>query len=132
MSRVQVNNEDGIQRDQDRELFIFQICMWYMFIRQFFQWESEFLGYKGDKGHIKVPGEQWEQDRELFIFFKYECDTCNYVNHTIMNVYIHKIGQISILLMFTRYPEILIMSGFDPLISGLRLHLLHQNANMSS
>ena len=26
-----------------------------------FKFESDFKGYKGDKGHIEGPGEQWER-----------------------------------------------------------------------
>ena len=46
-----------------------------------FQWESEILGYKCDKSHVKGPGEQWEwQPQEpgqgVVHFFKYAFDTC--------------------------------------------------------
>ena len=108
----------------------FQICIWYMFICQFFkenpnsrlqvwqrscrgsrrttrtatpgtragsssffsnihmihvyipifQYESEFWGYKCDKGYVEGPGEQWEQQPQgpgqgVVHFFKYVCDT---------------------------------------------------------
>ena len=58
MSRVQVNDENGNPRDQDRELFIFLNMHVIHFNILIFQWESEFLGYKGDKSHVKGPGEQ--------------------------------------------------------------------------
>ena len=55
-----------------------------MFLCQFFQ-ESEFWGYKSDKGHIEGPGEQRERRPQgpgqgVVHFFKYECDTCSYAN----------------------------------------------------
>ena len=58
MSRVQVNNENGNQRDHNRELFIFSNMHVIHVYRPIFQWESEFLGYKGDKSHVKGSGEQ--------------------------------------------------------------------------
>ena len=50
-----------------------------------FQWESEFRGYKCDKGKIKGPGEQRERQLQgpgqgVVHFFKYACDTCSYAN----------------------------------------------------
>ena len=60
MSRVKVNNENGNPRDQDREL----LCSFYPNMHvihvymEFFEWESEFHGYIGDKGHVEGPGEQ--------------------------------------------------------------------------
>ena len=46
-----------------------------------FQWESEFQGYKCDKGNIEGPGEQREQQPQgpgqgVVNFFKHACDTC--------------------------------------------------------
>ena len=48
-----------------------------------FQWESEFRGYKCDKGNIEGPGEQRERQpqgpgRGVVNFFKYTYDTCLY------------------------------------------------------
>ena len=50
-----------------------------------FHWESEFWGYKSDKGHVEGPGEQQERQPQgpgqgVVHFFKYECDTCSYAN----------------------------------------------------
>ena len=58
--RVQVNNEDGNPRDQDRELLIFSKMYMIHVYMLIFQWESKFWGHKGDKFHIEGPGEQWE------------------------------------------------------------------------
>ena len=58
MSRVQVNNENGNQRDHNRELFIFSNMHVIHVHMPIFQWESKFWGYKDDKGHIVVPGKQ--------------------------------------------------------------------------
>ena len=58
--RVKMNNENGNPRDQDREL----LCSFYPNMHvihvymEFFEWESEFHGYIGDKGHVEGPGEQ--------------------------------------------------------------------------
>ena len=53
-----MNNESGNPREQDRELFIFSNMHVIHVYRPIFQWESEFLGYKGDKSHVKGSGEQ--------------------------------------------------------------------------
>ena len=50
-----------------------------------FQWESEFRGYKCDKGNIEGPGEQRERQPQgpgqgVVHFFKYTYDTCLYAN----------------------------------------------------
>ena len=58
MSRVQVNNEDGNPRDQDRELLIFSNMLMIHVYMPIFQWESKFRGHKGDKFHIEGPGER--------------------------------------------------------------------------
>ena len=58
ISRVQVNNENGNPRDQDRELLIFSKMYMIHVYMPIFQWESEILGYKCDKSHVKGPGEQ--------------------------------------------------------------------------
>ena len=58
MSRVQVNNEDGNPRDQDRVLLIFSNMLMIHVYMPIFQWESKFRGHKGDKFHIEGPGEQ--------------------------------------------------------------------------
>ena len=58
MSRVQVNNENGNQRDHNRELFIFSNMHVIHVYLPIFKWESEFLGDKGDKSHVKGLGEQ--------------------------------------------------------------------------
>ena len=78
--RVQVNNENGNSRDQDRAkpwlscrraetttttrtgscLFISNMYVIHDHM-PIFQWESEFLGFTGDKSHVEVPGEQWER-----------------------------------------------------------------------
>ena len=60
IKRVQVNNENGNPRDQDRELFIFSKMYMIHVYMLIFQWESKFWGHKGEKFHIKGPGEQWE------------------------------------------------------------------------
>ena len=73
--RVQVNNEDGNPRDQDRELLIFSNMHMIHVYMPIFQWESKFRGHRGDKFHIKGPGEQWEwqpqgQGRDVAHFFQ--------------------------------------------------------------
>ena len=58
--RVKVNNENGNPRDQDRELlcsFFPNMHVIHVYM-EFFEWESEFHGYIGDKGHVEGPGEQ--------------------------------------------------------------------------
>ena len=50
-----------------------------------FQWESEFLDYKGDKRNIEGPGEQREwrpqgPGQGVIQFFTHACDTCLYAN----------------------------------------------------
>ena len=59
--RIQGNNENSNPRDQDRELFIFSNMNVIHVHMPIFQWESEFCGYKVDKGHIEGPGEQRER-----------------------------------------------------------------------
>ena len=56
-----MNNDNGNPRDQDRELFIFSNMNVIHVHMPIFQWESEFCGYKVDKGHIEGPGEQRER-----------------------------------------------------------------------
>ena len=85
MSRVQVNNEDGNPRDQDRELLIFSNMLMIHVYMPIFQWESKFRGHKGDKFHIEGPGEQWGRQPKgpgqgVAHFFKYAYDTCLYAN----------------------------------------------------
>ena len=74
--RVQVNNENGNPRDQDRAkpwlscrraettttrtgrcLFISNMYVIHVHM-PIFQWESEFLGFTGDKSHVEGLGEQ--------------------------------------------------------------------------
>ena len=55
-----MNNENGNPRDQDRELlcsFFPNMHVIHVYM-EFFEWESEFHGYIGDKGHVEGPGEQ--------------------------------------------------------------------------
>ena len=72
-------------RDQDRELLIFWICMWYMFICQFFNGYQNFEVTRVTKAISRFQvnnenGNPRDQDRELFIFFKYACDTSLFTN----------------------------------------------------
>ena len=59
--RVQENNENGNPRDQDRELFIFfkHACDSYLYAN--FSIGIRIFRLKGDKIHVKGPGEQWER-----------------------------------------------------------------------
>ena len=61
ISRVQGNDKNSNPRDQDRELFIFSNMHVIHVHMPIFQWESEFCGYKVDKGHNEGPGEQRER-----------------------------------------------------------------------